>query len=52
MSPGLFGLFWAMNQGKYVFAQISSFLPQRIFDRIVAIIKAIIKSDILVAGTS
>ena len=24
-----------MNQGKYVFAQISSFLPQRIFDRIV-----------------
>ncbi len=25
-----------MNQGKYVFAQISSFLPQRIFDRIVA----------------
>lgn len=25
-----------MNQGKYVFAQISSFLPQRIFDRIVS----------------
>jgi hypothetical protein len=25
-----------MNQGKYVFAQICSFLPQRIFDRIVA----------------
>jgi hypothetical protein len=25
-----------MNQGKYVFAQITSFLPQRIFDRIVA----------------
>jgi hypothetical protein len=25
-----------MNQGKYVFAQISSFLPQRVFDRIVA----------------
>ena len=24
-----------MNQGKYVFAQISSFLPQRIFDRLV-----------------
>lgn len=24
-----------MNQGKYVFAQISSFLPQRFFDRIV-----------------
>ncbi len=24
-----------MNQGKYVFTQISSFLPQRIFDRIV-----------------
>jgi len=24
-----------MNQGKYVFAQISSFLPQRVFDRIV-----------------
>src|SRR6476660_8768235 len=24
-----------MNQGKYVFAQISSFLPQRIFDGIV-----------------
>lgn len=26
-----------MNQGKYVFTQISSFLPQRIFDRIVSI---------------
>ncbi len=25
-----------MNQGKYVFAQISSFLPQRVFDRIVS----------------
>lgn len=25
-----------MNQGKYVFAQISAFLPQRVFDRIVA----------------
>jgi hypothetical protein len=25
-----------MNQGKYVFAQISAFLPQRIFDRLVA----------------
>lgn len=25
-----------MNQGKYVFAQVSSFLPQRVFDRIVA----------------
>lgn len=25
-----------MNQGKYVFTQISSFLPQRIFDRLVA----------------
>lgn len=25
-----------MNQGKYVFAQIGSFLPQRIFDRIVS----------------
>lgn len=25
-----------MNQGKYVFAQISAFLPQRIFDRMVA----------------
>jgi len=25
-----------MNVGKYVFAQISSFLPQRIFDGIVA----------------
>jgi hypothetical protein len=25
-----------MNQGKYVFTQISSFLPRRIFDRIVA----------------
>jgi hypothetical protein len=25
-----------MNQGKYVFAQISSFLPQRVFDRMVA----------------
>ena len=25
-----------MNQGKYVFAQVSSFLPIRIFDRIVA----------------
>jgi transposase len=25
-----------MNQGKYVFAQISSFLPQRFFDRIVS----------------
>ncbi|MDP4290191.1 MAG: DUF4372 domain-containing protein [Bacteroidota bacterium] len=24
-----------MNQGKYVFAQIIEFLPQRIFDRIV-----------------
>ena len=24
-----------MNNGKYVFAQIASFLPQRIFDRIV-----------------
>lgn len=24
-----------MNQGKYVFAQVSSFLPQRVFDRIV-----------------
>jgi hypothetical protein len=24
-----------MNQGKYVFTQISSFLPQRVFDRIV-----------------
>lgn len=29
-------MFWYMNQGKYVFAQISSFLPQRVFDRIVA----------------
>lgn len=26
-----------MNQGKYVFTQISSFLPQRIFDRIVSV---------------
>ena len=25
-----------MNKGKYVFAQISSFLPQRVFDRIVS----------------
>ena len=25
-----------MNQGKYVFAQVSSFLPQRVFDRIVS----------------
>jgi len=25
-----------MNQGKYVFAQISSFLPQRVFDKLVA----------------
>ena len=25
-----------MNQGKYVFAQVSLFLPQRVFDRIVA----------------
>ena len=25
-----------MNQGKYVFTQISSFLPQRVFDRLVA----------------
>lgn len=25
-----------MNRGKYVFAQISAFLPQRIFDRLVA----------------
>jgi hypothetical protein len=25
-----------MNQGKYVFAQISAFLPQRVFDRMVA----------------
>lgn len=25
-----------MNQGKYVFAQVSTFLPQRFFDRIVA----------------
>ena len=25
-----------MNQGKYVFAQIGSFLPQRVFDRIVS----------------
>jgi hypothetical protein len=25
-----------MNQGKYVFTQVSSFLPQRVFDRIVS----------------
>ena len=25
-----------MNQGKFVFAQVSSFLPQRVFDRIVS----------------
>jgi hypothetical protein len=25
-----------MNQGKYVFAQLTAFLPQRVFDRIVA----------------
>src|SRR5438045_8869645 len=25
-----------MNQGKYVFTQINSFLPQRVFDRIIA----------------
>jgi len=25
-----------MNQGKYVFTQVSSFLPQRVFDRLVA----------------
>lgn len=24
-----------MNQGKYVFAQLTDFLPQRVFDRIV-----------------
>jgi len=23
-----------MNQGKYVFAQLTEFLPQRVFDRI------------------
>lgn len=28
--------FDTMNQGKYVFAQICSYLPQRVFDRIVA----------------
>ncbi|HRO75376.1 MAG TPA: DUF4372 domain-containing protein [Crocinitomicaceae bacterium] len=25
-----------MNQGKYVFAQLTELLPQRVFDRIVA----------------
>ena len=25
-----------MNQGKYVFTQINSFLPQRVFDRLVS----------------
>ncbi|GAI89871.1 unnamed protein product, partial [marine sediment metagenome] len=24
-----------MNQGKYVFAQLTDFLPQRVFDRLV-----------------
>jgi len=27
--------FSEMNQGKYVFAQITEFLPRRVFDRIV-----------------
>jgi hypothetical protein len=30
------GKFWGMNQGKYVFAQLTSYLPARLFDRCVA----------------
>ena len=31
-----FGVLYAMNNGKYVFAQIVTFLPARVFDRCVA----------------
>jgi hypothetical protein len=41
-----------MNQGKYVFSQIVTFLPGRIFDRCVLTYGVINGSNILLVGTN
>ena len=39
-----------MNQGKYVFAQLTEFFPKRVFDCIVVRYSGINMFDFLVAG--
>jgi len=39
-----------MNNGKYVFTQVTSFLPKRVFDSIVARHQGDNTSDTLVVG--